>query len=190
MLLSGAAAGIIATFLTYPLDLLRANISKLAPFPHNQMQIRGRGIKTARQLFRQGGVSAFYKGCGVACFGVAPYYALKMTVFNYLRFITAANCQRNYYDLLNLVLGAVSGTLAFTFAYPLEFIRRQLQIGRRGGQNQTYSAVLNQTFKKYGIRGFYKGMAAGYFEIIPGIALLFMCNERLKSLYFQKEHQE
>jgi len=33
MLLSGAAAGIIATFLTYPLDLLRANISKLAPFP-------------------------------------------------------------------------------------------------------------------------------------------------------------
>lgn len=58
--------------------------------------------------------------------GITPYIAFKMSSFDIMRgkFLPDKNNPR--FDVINLTLGAASGTIAVTLTYPTDLVRRKL----------------------------------------------------------------
>lgn len=84
----------------------------------------------------------------------------------------------------NLAIGAVSGMLGQTVSYPLEVVRRRLQVGgltqpdRWVGWRETVGHV----WRESGWRGFYVGLSIGYLKVVPMTAVSFAVWEEMKSL--------
>ena len=60
--------------------------------------------------------------------GITPYIGIKMASFDLMknRFLPSKNDPK--FDVMNLTLGAIAGTVAVTATYPTDLIRRLLQL--------------------------------------------------------------
>ncbi len=82
-----------------------------------------------------------------------------------------------------LGLGAVSGTFAQTITYPLDVVRRRMQMLGYGGQKVEYTSVLEafrRVYTKYGLIGFYKGLIPNYLKVVPVVSINFVVYEYMK----------
>ena len=81
-----------------------------------------------------------------------------------------------------LIAGGFAGLVAQTSSYPLEIIRRRMQVGgavgdgHRLGMAETTRAI----FREKGWRGFWVGLGIGYFKVVPMVAVSFFVYERSK----------
>lgn len=83
---------------------------------------------------------------------------------------------------ITLLCGAISGMIAQTFSYPLEVIRRQMQIS---GHTKTYRNTIEtyrNIIKTRGGRGLWVGLTIGYLKITPMFAVSFFSYEYLKEM--------
>ena len=84
---------------------------------------------------------------------------------------------------MNLIMGASAGTCSLTMTYPTDLVRRKMQLRGTGG-HENYDSMLD-CFKKIAARegpaGLYKGYFAALLKVAPSVAILFWCNELLKS---------
>jgi solute carrier family 25 protein 16 len=79
-----------------------------------------------------------------------------------------------------LLCGALSGMIAQTSSYPLEVIRRQMQVsGVRGIHLNTYQTARAILAHK-GFRGLWVGLGIGYLKVTPMFAVSFFTYEYLK----------
>ncbi|QIW99103.1 hypothetical protein AMS68_004621 [Peltaster fructicola] len=81
-----------------------------------------------------------------------------------------------------LTTGAVAGLISQTVSYPLEVIRRRMQVGGvvGDGHRLTMLEVGRNIFRDKGWRGFFVGLGIGYVKVIPLAATSFFVYERLK----------
>lgn len=81
-----------------------------------------------------------------------------------------------------LCSGAIAGLISQTSAYPLEVIRRRMQVG--GAMGDGHRLNLAETARKIhlekGFRGFWVGISIGYLKIMPMTATSFFVYERMK----------
>jgi solute carrier family 25 protein 16 len=81
-----------------------------------------------------------------------------------------------------LLAGGLAGIVSQTASYPLEVIRRRMQVG--GAVGDRHRMKLGETAKKIlaerGLRGFYVGLGIGYIKIGPMSAVSFFVYERAK----------
>ena len=81
-----------------------------------------------------------------------------------------------------LLAGGIAGLVSQTSSYPLEIIRRRMQVGgavgdgHRLGMGETARLV----FRERGWRGFWVGLTIGYFKVVPMAAVSFLVYERAK----------
>ncbi|KAF3651655.1 putative envelope ADP,ATP carrier protein, chloroplastic [Capsicum annuum] len=117
-LAAGACAGMTSTFVTYPLDVLRL---RLAVDP---------GYKTmsevALNMLKEEGVASFYNGLGPSLIGIAPYIAVNFCVFDLVKKSLPEKYQKR--TEASLVTGLLSATIATLMCYPLDTVRRQMQM--------------------------------------------------------------
>ena len=84
---------------------------------------------------------------------------------------------------MNLLMGGFAGTLAVTLTYPTDLLRRLMQLSGTKGYPK-YSNMFDATIKVVraeGPVGLYKGYIACLLKVAPSMAILFWCNEILKS---------
>lgn len=81
-----------------------------------------------------------------------------------------------------LITGAFAGFVSQTVSYPLEVIRRRMQVGGVVGDGHTLSIaeVAGSIYKQKGLRGFYVGLGIGYAKVIPMVSVSFFAYERAK----------
>ena len=80
-----------------------------------------------------------------------------------------------------LAMGAASGIIAQTCCYPLDTVRRRMQVA---GTNYTSTLNAFSTIAKVeGFRGFYVGMSANALKVAPNNAVRFAAFEVLKDYY-------
>ena len=82
-------------------------------------------------------------------------------------------------------MGATAGTLAVTFTYPSDLIRRKLQLVSQPGY-PVYTGLIDCATKiilKDGFVGLYRGIVPCYLKVVPAMAIMFWCNERLKKQF-------
>jgi solute carrier family 25 protein 16 len=81
-----------------------------------------------------------------------------------------------------LVSGALAGLVSQTSSYPLEVIRRRMQVGGAVGDGHrlTISETARRIFLERGWRGFFIGLTIGYLKVVPMVATSFYVYERGK----------
>lgn len=81
-----------------------------------------------------------------------------------------------------LVTGAFAGFVSQTLSYPLEVIRRRMQVGGvvGDGHRLTMVEVARSIISERGYRGFFVGLGIGYVKVVPMVATSFYVYERMK----------
>ncbi|GAM17017.1 hypothetical protein SAMD00019534_001920, partial [Acytostelium subglobosum LB1] len=174
----GGSAGVTSLLFTYPLDLIR---SRLTVQVHEQ---RYNGISDAyKKIVAEEGYAGLYKGLFTSALGVAPYVAINFTTYESLKFFFSQD--RHLTIPESLAFGALSGATAQTFTYPIDLLRRRLQVQGIGGKPKIYNGpydAFRKVIQEEGFKGLYKGMIPCYLKVVPAISISFSVYEMMKKL--------
>lgn len=148
-----------------------------------------------------GGLSNFYRGFAPTVLGMLPYAGISFlthdTVGDILRHPRLAKWTilpetrhlhhkpgrrvplRSWAELL---AGGIAGLVSQTCSYPLEVIRRRMQVGGAVGDGHRLriAETAGLIFRERGFRGFFVGLTIGYAKIAPMVAVSFYTYERGK----------
>eukprot|EP00195_Chlamydomonas_chlamydogama_P017277 CAMPEP_0202901560 /NCGR_PEP_ID=MMETSP1392-20130828/14325_1 /ASSEMBLY_ACC=CAM_ASM_000868 /TAXON_ID=225041 /ORGANISM="Chlamydomonas chlamydogama, Strain SAG 11-48b" /LENGTH=304 /DNA_ID=CAMNT_0049588141 /DNA_START=206 /DNA_END=1120 /DNA_ORIENTATION=- len=171
-LTAGACAGMTATALTHPLDTVRLRLA----LPNHPYKGATDAVVT---MVRTEGVISLYKGLMPTLIGVAPYAALNFASYDLAK-KWLYHGERPQSSLANFMLGAFSGTLAATVCYPLDTVRRRMQM--KGKVYKGQLDALTTIARVEGVRGFYRGWAANTIKVVPQNSIRLVAYEGLKML--------
>ncbi|KAE8220395.1 hypothetical protein CF319_g6074 [Tilletia indica] len=215
-LTAGALAGIASVVSTYPLDLVRSRISiasaslfddspKLtassspdararirAQIAERQRHIPGIWAMSLKVYREEGGWRGLYRGCIATSAGVAPYVSLNFYVYEALR-ARFVDENGDISTVVKLGCGGVAGTVSQTLTYPLDVLRRRMQMAgmkdeRLGFKEKTSWAVMGSLFKAEGVRGLYRGLFSNLLKVAPSIATSFTVYETVQQMLEPKHH--
>ncbi|CAM0136839.1 unnamed protein product [Umbelopsis sp. WA50703] len=82
-----------------------------------------------------------------------------------------------------LFCGGLAGVIAQTSSYPLEVVRRRMQVGGLMNPNAFVSFwdTVQEIHRVKGFKGFYVGLSIGYLKVMPMTAVSFATYERMKA---------
>ncbi|KAF1817182.1 mitochondrial carrier [Eremomyces bilateralis CBS 781.70] len=153
------------------------------------------------QLSPQKGLSNFYRGFSATLAGMLPYAGSSFLTHDGVSDLMRHPKIAEYTTLLHsqgslrdpdkpaqlkywaeLASGGVAGFVSQTVSYPLEVIRRRMQVGGvvGDGRRLKIAETAAQIFRERGWRGFYVGLGIGYVKVIPMAATSFYVYERMK----------
>ncbi|KAL4903249.1 hypothetical protein BDW74DRAFT_156938 [Aspergillus multicolor] len=156
---------------------------------------------TTGKIVPTSGLANFYRGFTPTLLGMIPYAGVSFlthdTVGDWLRLPffapyttipqseTSSSHKSSRSQLTaaaELFSGALAGLISQTSSYPVEVVRRRMQVGgvvgdgRRLGIAETARVI----WMERGFRGFWVGLTIGYLKMIPMTATGFFVYERLK----------
>ncbi|XP_024934998.3 mitochondrial adenine nucleotide transporter ADNT1 [Ziziphus jujuba] len=197
---AGACAGIIAMSATYPMDLVRGRLTVQTEKSPRQY----RGIFHAlTTVLREEGPRSLYKGWLPSVIGVVPYVGLNFAVYESLKeYLIKAKPLGLVEDndlsvITRLACGAAAGTVGQTVAYPLDVIRRRMQMvgwkdaasvitgDGRSKAPLEYNGMIDafrKTVRHEGFGALYKGLIPNSVKVVPSIAIAFVTYESVKDI--------
>lgn len=190
--LAGGISGVMAQFSSYPIDTLKFRI-QCAPLD-NPLHGNKLLINTAKQMYKEGGLSIFYRGVSVGLIGIFPYTALDLGTFTTLKrwYIERQAKQMGVPsdklrldNLAVLPIGAFSGSVGATIVYPINLLRTRLQAQGTFAHPYRYTGFVDcfkQTLRREGYQGLYKGLVPTLAKVIPAVSISYLCYENLKKL--------
>jgi solute carrier family 25 protein 16 len=168
----------------------------------------------AQQVVPKSGLANFYRGFSPTLLGMLPYAGMSFlthdTIGDIFRHpilapysvikstatpssspadVTANSGTKVYHRSqltapAELTAGALAGLVSQTASYPLEVIRRRMQVGGAigDGHRLSISETARRIFMERGFRGFFVGLTIGYVKVVPMGATSFYVYERAKWL--------
>ncbi|KAG5579431.1 hypothetical protein H5410_050058 [Solanum commersonii] len=197
---AGACAGIIAMSATYPMDMVRGRLT--VQTENSPYQYRGM-FHALSTVLREEGPRALYRGWTPSVIGVIPYVGLNFAVYESLKDWLVKTKPFGLVDnselgvVTRLACGAAAGTVGQTVAYPLDVIRRRMQmvgwshaasIVTGDGRSKApleYTGMIDafrKTVKYEGVRALYKGLVPNSVKVVPSISIAFVAYEQVKDL--------
>lgn len=180
--ISGGIAGVASRTITSPLDVVKILAQVGAPETQEGF------LKTFPNLYAKEGISAFWKGNGIACLRLFPYNAVVFTSFSQVKGILAD--EKGQLSVLNSAIGGgLSGTIATIVTYPTDMVKTRLTVQHSPGSDPskaTYKGIVDCFRKIYveeGPRAFYKGMSTSILGVIPFEGGTFMAYEGLNRVW-------
>lgn len=188
--ISGGIAGMVSQFTVYPVDTLKFRV-QCAPLQENRSGIL---LKTARQMYKEGGFRLFYRGLIAGLTGIFPYAAIDLGTFTTIKKVLIRRkalrdgVSEEDVRLSNftvLPLGAFSGTVGACVVYPINLLRTRLQAQGTYAHPFTYNGigdVFKQTIQREGFPGLYKGLVPNLAKVIPAVSITYLVFENMKLL--------
>lgn len=147
-----------------------------------------RGISYClRQVYiHEGGFTALYRGLIPTIVGIAPYVALNFTTYESLKMMLSER-QQDESELpviMRLCCGGVAGAVAQAFTYPLDVIRRRMQVAYIDSSHRVnigWMELAQHLFRTEGIIAFYRGIFPNLLKVVPAISTSFVVYEYSKS---------
>lgn len=174
---AGAAAGAVAQTAIYPLELIRTRLALCESG-------RYRGIAdAARQIVRQEGWRAFYRGLKPSLLGILPYAGVDIATFELLKEALLDHYDGRPPPAAILAAGAASSSVAQFCSYPLALVRTRLQAQGVGGVPLKYGGmgeVVSKALAREGVRGLYKGLAPNLAKMAPAAGISWFVFEEVK----------
>jgi solute carrier family 25 phosphate transporter 23/24/25/41 len=189
---SGVFAGFLATFCTYPMDFIRCRLS-MQTEKHALYRGLVDGIVT---VARQEGFLRLYTGIWPSLLGIIPYAGFQLSTYDMTR-----NALMKHYGeehstkLITFASGSIAGMVAQTAAFPIEMIRRRMQVRgfQLGGivdpnavrldKEPTFMGELRTVIREGGVKGLYRGIVPNYIKIVPAAGCNFLVFEYAKGLW-------
>ncbi|CAK7352912.1 unnamed protein product [Dovyalis caffra] len=192
-LLAGSVAGGTAVLCTYPLDLARTKLAyqvvdTRGSFRRGMKSICARpaynGVKDVlASVYKEGGMRALYRGIGPTLTGILPYAGLKFYVYEELKRHVPEEHQS---IVMRLSCGAIAGLFGQTMTYPLDVVRRQMQVenlqpSSHGNARYKNSLEgLSTIVRNQGWRQLFAGLSINYIKIVPSVAIGFTAYDMMK----------
>ena len=181
---SGAAAGMTSTLLTYPLDLVRSRLMMMhsgGGGGGGSQQYTGI-IDCFSKTIRHEGVRGLYGGLGPTLVGIVPYAGVSFAAFDTMKQYMPKDEQGKIKTQWKLLCGAIAGFVSQTVSYPVDTIRRRLQLqGGLGRSEKLYKNAWScaySIFQKEGISAFYHGLTTNLMRAAPNTAIQFTAYEQ------------
>jgi len=184
---SAAASALTTIVFTYPLDVVRMRLS-LDVSRYSEPRLYQGGLGCMREIAKSEGISGFYKGFGIACLGIVPYLTLSLATYDLLKPEIFNSDINEAESLLTLIIsclgvGTVAGMSAQILTYPLDTVRRRMQLNGGHGLEKAYKNSFD-CIKKItiteGFRGFYRGIIPNLVKIPPAAAIQFSMYDLFK----------
>lgn len=179
---AGASAGATATTMTYPLDLMRARMAA-----HWATAPKYDGYNQAfRHIVATEGARALLNGLIPTLVGIVPYAGLSFATFETLkaRYREKKQLQHDF-DIptpYRLAFGGVAGLFAQSVTYPLDLVRRRMQVAAPGEvvhYRGIVTALVTIT-KEEGYIGLYKGLSMNWIKGPIAVSTSFLVNDFIK----------
>ncbi|KAJ2834441.1 mitochondrial thiamine pyrophosphate transporter [Coemansia furcata] len=186
--IGGALAGAIATSATYPFDLLRTRF--IAQETGNQVHKSILGA--VRQIYAEEGVRGFYRGLWPACLQIMPYMGIVFTSYDVLatsyswmrRSLLVGNSPilRGLDAVQDALIGGSAAVIGKTCVYPLDLVRKRLQVQGPQLTNFAYGAVPKYTgmanalafiVRNEGVLALFRGLTPALIKAAPASAAVF-----------------
>jgi len=186
--LCGAGAGCAGTLVSFPFDMVRTRLVA------QKTQVYSGTRDAISQIFKSAGPTGFYKGLVPTCLAVAPQSGLQFGLYSLFTQMLGnwvkKDDDRLGYGVItvqgSLVCGAMSGLATKSILYPLDVVKKRLQVsgwvdGRKGlGETPHYKNLrhcLVSLVKVEGFRSFYKGFAPALIKAVTTTSISFMAYE-------------
>lgn len=146
------------------------------------------------------GISNFYRGFSATIMGMIPYAGMSFlthdtagdvfrhpAIAQYTTLPKPKNSPPNKPPPLRswaeLTAGGIAGLVSQTASYPLEVIRRRMQVGGAVGDGHRLHVgeTARMIFRERGVAGFFIGLSIGYVKVVPMVAVSFYVYERGKT---------
>ncbi|KAK6290641.1 hypothetical protein POUND7_002182 [Theobroma cacao] len=169
-LAAGACAGMTSTFITYPLDVLRLRLA-VEPGCRTMSEV-------ALTMLQEEGFASFYYGLGPSLLGIAPYIAVNFCIFDLVKKALPENYrQKTQASLLTAVVSAACATLT---CYPLDTVRRQMQM--RGTPYKSVLEAIPGIVECDGVIGLYRGFVPNALKNLPNSSIRLTTFDIVKRL--------
>ena len=70
--------------------------------------------------------------------------------------------------------------------FPLDLVRRRMQLEGAGGRARVYNTglfgTLGYIIRTEGLRGLYRGILPEYYKVVPSLGIVFMTYEKVKQM--------
>ncbi|XP_020240002.1 mitochondrial carrier protein CoAc2 [Cajanus cajan] len=190
-LVAGSLSGGTAVLFTYPLDLIRTKLAYQIISPTklnasgmvNNEQIYKGILDCLAKTYREGGIRGLYRGVAPSLIGIFPYAGLKFYFYEEMKRHVPEEYNKSI--MAKLTCGSVAGLLGQTFTYPLEVVRRQMQVQKSLPSD---NAELKGTLKsmvliaqKQGWKQLFSGLSINYIKVVPSVAIGFTVYDTMKS---------
>ncbi|KAF9614937.1 hypothetical protein IFM89_021367 [Coptis chinensis] len=185
---------------TYPMDMVRGRLTvqtEKSPYQYRGM------FHALSTVLREEGPRALYKGWLPSVIGVVPYVGLNFAVYESLKdWLIKSRPFGLVQDTelsvpTRLACGAAAGTVGQTVAYPLDVIRRRMQMvgwnnassvltgDGRSKAPLEYTGMIDafrKTVRHEGFGALYKGLVPNSVKVVPSIAIAFVTYETVKDI--------
>ncbi|CCF60144.1 hypothetical protein KAFR_0J00760 [Kazachstania africana CBS 2517] len=186
--IAGGLAGVMSQFVVYPVDTIKfrlqcTSLGNYSQTSHNQIL-----VETVKSLYKEGGISIFYRGLITGLLGIFPYAAMDLGTFTMLKNIILKQSGGKENELTNLQtlsIGATSGSIGTTIVYPINLLRTRLQTQGTFAHPYKYKGfrdVMWKTIQREGYQGLYKGLIPTLAKVCPSVSISYLCYENLKRL--------
>ncbi|WOL09125.1 hypothetical protein Cni_G17878 [Canna indica] len=185
-LIGGGISGILATVLCIPLDTIRTRL--VAPGGNALGGVTG----CICHMVQNEGVLSLYKGLNAALISLGPASAVFYAVYDILKSSHLSKMKKK--KMINdersdqlgpvwtLVYGAIAGVCSETVTYPLEVIRRQLQLQR--STNLGLASAFTDLVRRDGVESLFAGLVPSTLQV-PIYTSAFLINMSLTLITYK-----
>ncbi|XP_054134614.1 mitochondrial thiamine pyrophosphate carrier [Melozone crissalis] len=188
-LVCGGLAACTASVAVQPVDTLRTRFAAQGE-PKIYLNLRHAVVT----MYQTEGPGTFYRGLTPTLIAVFPYAGLQFFFYNILqqfsKWAIPAEA-KNGAGVRNLVCGSCAGVLSKSLTYPLDLVKKRLQVGgfeharAAFGQVRTYGGFLDcvrQMMREEGPGGFFKGLSPSLLKAAFSSGFIFFWYELFCSL--------
>lgn len=155
---------------------------------------------TVQAVVPKAGIANFYRGFSATIMGMLPYAGMSFLTHDTAGDVLRLPAISKYTTLpkpsnspidkpapltswAELIAGGIAGLVSQTSSYPIEVVRRRMQVGGAVGDGHRLhiTETAKMIFREKGFRGFWVGLSIGYVKIVPLAAVSFYVYERGKT---------
>ena len=170
----GSFSGAFSLAILYPFDTTRTRIATDITLTKSEKNYHSSWNALSKTM-RYEGVRGVLGGLPITLAALAPYVGITFAVMDYMDSICSKEDKNETMYLVNMIgVGSIAATVAQTVLYPLDTIRRRMQVNGSGMFTSTYTSswgCAKSILAQEGIRGFYRGVMLNVVKTLPQVSL-------------------
>lgn len=183
--LAGSLAGVTASTLTYPLDLARARMAVTEKTRYATLR------EVFRNLLREEGYFALYRGFTPTILGVIPYAGASFFTFETLKRLYQERYGRHAAAHEKMLFGACAGVVGQTSSYPFDIVRRRMQtaIDTHFPKLSVFQALVKIAKEEGVVHGLYKGLMLNWIKGPIAVGVSFTSFDLVQTFLRRLHHE-
>lgn len=177
--MAGSLAGATAQTAIYPMEVLKTRLTLRKTGQYSGM------LDCAKNILKNEGVKAFYKGYIPNLLGIIPYAGIDLAVYESLKntWLSYHKDSTNPGVLVLLGCGTISSTCGQLASYPLALVRTRMQAqASLGAADQpSMNTLMKKIVAKEGFFGLYRGILPNFMKVIPAVSISYVVYEYMKT---------